>query len=120
MNMRLAHGSVRGRSFFPAPAPAHRHVRYVPQRAGRGTRAPQPRTRAVAERLAVFASCFMLAVIAALIAVAAVISPRPAPTSSLQEPWRSGTARPLLTHQQSQVGAAVPLPVPDHLAGVTG
>ncbi|WP_138417404.1 hypothetical protein [Sinomonas gamaensis] len=120
MNMRLAHGPVRGRSFFPSAAPAHHHIRYVPHRVSTTSQRARQRTRQDPIRMAVAASWVAVALVMALIVAAAMILPKPAPASSPALPWRSTTAGPLLPYERPLVAASVPLAVPHHHLGLRG
>lgn len=119
MNMRLAHGPVRGRSFFPSAASAQRHIRYLPHGASPRHGARQS-TRYDPARIAVVASWAAVAVIMALIVAAAVILPRPVPAATPVLPWNAATAGPVLHYEHSQVGVPAPLGVPHHEGGLLG
>ena len=110
-NLRV-HTSMSGPSSFPASTGVRHRLHYPsPRPADRSDQRGRPKaTKRVRERMWVVAAWIAVSLVAALILVAALVTPRAAPAGSLYEPWRSPAAGGLLPYAHSHISAPLPGP----------
>ena len=105
-NLRV-HTSLSGHSSFPPSSGVRHRLHYPsPRPADRSDHRGRPgATRQVRERMWIVAAWTAVSLVAALILVAALVTPHAAPAGSLYEPWRSPGTGGLPPYAHSHITA---------------